>query len=70
MKTAESWLKTIQTRTRPNLQGSGHENKLNSSTLKNPSKTIHFYFETFRIIINPSSVKKIKQHLAMLSVQN
>ena len=25
---------------------------------QNPKKTIHFYFETFRIILNPSSVKK------------
>jgi len=24
-----------------------------------------FYFETFRIIVNASSVKKIKQHVAM-----
>jgi len=29
-----------------------------------------FYFETFRIILNPSSVKKIKQHLAMSAIQN
>jgi len=25
--------------------------------LKKPSKTIHVYFQTFRIILNPSSVK-------------
>ena len=29
-----------------------------------------FYFETFRIILNPSSVKKVKQHLAMSAIQN
>jgi len=29
-----------------------------------------FYFETFRIIPNPSSVNKIKQRLAMLAIQN
>jgi len=29
-----------------------------SSTLKKPSKNYTFYFETFRIILNPSSVKK------------
>jgi len=29
-----------------------------------------FYFETFWTILNPSSVKKIKQHLAMLLIQN
>jgi len=29
-----------------------------------------FYFETFRIILNPSSVKKIKQNLAMSAIQN
>jgi len=29
-----------------------------------------FYFETFRIILNPSSVKKIKQILAMSAIQN
>jgi len=28
-----------------------------------------FYFETFRISLNPSSVKKIKQHLAMSAIQ-
>jgi len=31
---------------------------------------MHFYFETFWIILTPSSVKKIKQHLAMLAIQN
>jgi len=29
-----------------------------------------FYFETFRIILNPSSVKKLKQHLAMSAIPN
>jgi len=29
-----------------------------------------FYFVTFRIIRNPSSVKKIKQDLAMSAIQN
>ena len=29
-----------------------------------------FYFETFRIILNPSSDKKIKQQLAMSAIQN
>jgi len=29
-----------------------------SPTLKKPSKNYMFYFETFRIILNPSSVKK------------
>jgi len=29
-----------------------------------------FYFETFQIILNLSSVKKIKQHLAMSAIQN
>jgi len=29
-----------------------------------------FYFETFWIILNPSSVKKIKQHLVMSAIQN
>ena len=29
-----------------------------------------FYFETFRIILNPSSVKKLKQLLAMSAIQN
>jgi len=33
-------------------------------------KLYMFYFGTFRIILNPSSVKKIKQHLAMLAIQN
>jgi len=42
-----------------------------SSTLKKAFKKLYmFYFETFRIIINPSSVKKIKQHLAMSPIQN
>ena len=31
-----------------------------SSTLRKPSKNYKFYLETFRIILNPSSVKKIK----------
>jgi len=30
---------------------------------------MHVYFETFGIIRNPSSVKKIKQQLAMLAIQ-
>ena len=35
-----------------------------SSTLKKPSKKLYmFYFETFRIILNPSSVKKMKQRI-------
>ena len=29
-----------------------------------------FYFEMFWIILNPSSIKKMKQHLAMLAIQN
>jgi len=29
-----------------------------------------FYFETFRIILNPSSVQKITQLLAMSAIQN
>jgi len=29
-----------------------------------------FYFETFRIILNPSSVIKIKQHLAMSAIKH
>jgi len=29
-----------------------------------------FYFEMFRIVLYASSVKKIKQHLAMLAIQN
>jgi len=29
-----------------------------------------FYFETFQIILNPSSIKKIKQHLAVSAIQN
>jgi len=29
-----------------------------------------FYFETFQYVLNPSSVKKIKQHLAMSAIQN
>jgi len=33
-------------------------------------KLYMFYFETFRIILNPSAVKKIKQHLGMLAIQN
>jgi len=42
-----------------------------SSTLKKTFKKLcMFYFETFRIILNPSSVKKIKQHLAMSAIQN
>jgi len=40
------------------------------NTKKAFKKLYMFYFETFRIIINPSSVKKIKQHLAMSSIQN
>jgi len=29
-----------------------------------------FYFETFWIIFNTSSIKKIKQHLTMSAIQN
>ena len=40
------------------------------NTKKAFNKLYMFYFETFRIIPNPSSVNKIKQHLAMLAIQN
>jgi len=33
-------------------------------------KLYMFYFETFRIILNPPTVKKLKQLLAMSAVQN
>jgi len=29
-----------------------------------------FYFETYGIYLNPSSVKKLKQHMAMSAIQN
>jgi len=40
------------------------------NTKKSFKKLYMFYFETFGIILNPSSVKKIKQHLAMSAIQN
>jgi len=40
------------------------------NTKKAFKKLYMFYFETFRIILNPSSVKKLKQHLAMSAIQN
>jgi len=40
------------------------------NTKKAFKKLYMLFFETFRIILNPSSVQKIKQHLAMLAIQN
>jgi len=42
---------------------------VSSAQKKAFKKLCTFYFETFRIILNPSSVKKIKQHLARLAIQ-
>jgi len=40
------------------------------NTKKAFKKLNMFCFGTFRITLNPSSVKKIKQHLAMSAIQN
>jgi len=39
------------------------------NTKKAFKKLYMFYLETFRIILNPSSVKKLKQHLAMSAIK-
>jgi len=41
---------------------------VSSAQRKAFKKLCMFYFETFRIILNPSSVKKIKQQLAILAI--